>query len=326
MPLVFCSHATEDREFVEQELTPLLESQCLTVWSSGNSIRTGVDWERSIQDGLRHCDWFLVVLSPFSLTSDWVRYEVAWAVVHRPDRILPVMIADCNPADIHLALGLIQHVDYRRPGEPERRKLLTALTVGPLRELCVQDDILKWSARDNSWSSLRAGGQSPPARSGDKLRVVIRSNAPAYLYLIWLDERLSATPLHPWQNGRWDQIQESFEPAMRLFLPSDDAEVGAEVLPGSTAETLLVLARLEPLGVNISWPQLFEGLPSLEMEWGSDVRYEWRRSSQSDDSSRAVSFLTPARIEVRALALHQELRDRFKPYADVIVIHTFAVG
>jgi hypothetical protein len=124
MPTVFLSHASQDREFVERELIPLLRENGVDTWYSRETIRTSEEWEDSIRSGLNGCDWFLVVLSPRSVTSDWVRTEVHWALDERPGRVVPVLLESCNPSDLHLKLRRIQHVDFTQDRDSARAKLL----------------------------------------------------------------------------------------------------------------------------------------------------------------------------------------------------------
>jgi len=147
MPRVFVSHSSKDRGFVQNNLLPPLKENGIAPWYSEDDIMTADEWERKIVQGLKDCDWFLVVMSPNSVGSDWVRAEVHWAVQERKGRIVPVLLATCNPADLHLRLLNIQYVDFR-PGRDEACKKLLA----------------RWEdAQRNSESS---GPDSPPPAGG----------------------------------------------------------------------------------------------------------------------------------------------------------------
>jgi hypothetical protein len=126
VPKVFVSHSAQDREFVEKEIVQLLQSHGIETWYSTDDIGAGVKWERSIREGLKSCDWFLVVLSNESVKSEWVEAEVHWALDERKDRIVPVRIDDCDEADLHLKLRQIQAVDFRSDRVLAQQKLLAA--------------------------------------------------------------------------------------------------------------------------------------------------------------------------------------------------------
>jgi formylglycine-generating enzyme required for sulfatase activity len=118
MSRVFISHSTEDRDFVERVLVPALHGYGLETWYSKDDIPAADRWERSILDGLKSSDWFLIVMSANSAKSNWVLHELHWAMDHRPiGRIVPVMIEECDPYDFHIGLPRLQFVDYGRDRE-----------------------------------------------------------------------------------------------------------------------------------------------------------------------------------------------------------------
>src|SRR5207302_3802478 len=94
MAKVFISHSVEDHAFVKQEIVKFLESQGIDTWFAENEIQAADRWEQSIRHGLESCDWFLVVMSPRSAQSKWVKAEVSWAIDKREGRLIPVLIHD----------------------------------------------------------------------------------------------------------------------------------------------------------------------------------------------------------------------------------------
>jgi type VI secretion system protein VasG len=127
---VFISHSTQDRELVEREIIGLLHANGIEAWYSQDDIRPTDNWERTILRGLRSCEWFLLVMSPRSAQSEWVKDEISWAVDERPGRIIPVLIEDCQSSDFHIRLSRIQHVDLRE-STPQARRLLLSLLEAP---------------------------------------------------------------------------------------------------------------------------------------------------------------------------------------------------
>lgn len=122
---VFVSHSTRDREFVEQHIVGHLEKNGIKTWYSKVDIQTATEWERSIIRGLESCDWFMIVMSPQSANSEWVKDELHWAVDHRPKKIVPVLIEDCSPRDFHIRMARIQYADFRTPTADSRNQLLS---------------------------------------------------------------------------------------------------------------------------------------------------------------------------------------------------------
>src|SRR5580704_3397167 len=125
MPKVFVSHSTKDRVLVEREIISLLNAHGIETWYSKDNIRTADHFERTIRKGLESCDWFLVVMSPNAVDSEWVKDEVHWAVEERPGKLVPVLIGDCKPRDLHIRMGRIQYVDFLHDPDAGRRLLAT---------------------------------------------------------------------------------------------------------------------------------------------------------------------------------------------------------
>jgi hypothetical protein len=124
MPQVFISHSSRDRSFVEGEILPLLKRRGIATWYSEADIRTAEQWEKSIRQGLEGSDWFLVVMSSHSADSRWVKREVGWAMEERADRIIPVLIEECDMNRWHLGFRQVQYVDFRQDREAARQRLL----------------------------------------------------------------------------------------------------------------------------------------------------------------------------------------------------------
>jgi TIR domain len=124
VPKVFISHSTYDREFVESELIPALASHGVDSWYSKQDIQGASEWAQRIVTGLQECDWFLVVMSRRSSESQWVRDEVHWAMDHRWERIVPVLLDDCDPMQLHLRLRRVQYIDFRRDRKRAKEELV----------------------------------------------------------------------------------------------------------------------------------------------------------------------------------------------------------
>lgn len=124
MATVFISHATEDRPFIDREIVGSLGSHGVETWYAKEDIQGSEEWDRCILEGLRSSDWFLLVMSPRSAQSKWVKAEVDWAVKNRWERFIPVLMEDCDPESFHLWLARLQYVDFTRDKDEARRNLL----------------------------------------------------------------------------------------------------------------------------------------------------------------------------------------------------------
>jgi len=124
MTKVFISHSSRDRDIVERDIIALLNSNGIETWYSGDDIPTGAAWEREIERALSGSDWFLIVLSRNSAQSEYVKDELNLAIRTAPDRVVPVMIEPCDPADFHIRLPRIHYVDFRHDPKAKARLLM----------------------------------------------------------------------------------------------------------------------------------------------------------------------------------------------------------
>lgn len=113
MPQVFISHATKDLEFARDVIKCACDTAGLFGWVSSACLCSGADWERQIRRALTDSQWFVVVMSPNAVASEWVRAETHWALENMRGYVVPVMHQNCDPASIHLRLGTLQFVDFR---------------------------------------------------------------------------------------------------------------------------------------------------------------------------------------------------------------------
>jgi TIR domain-containing protein len=126
MSKVFLSHSSKDRPFVEDTLIPLLHRHGIETWYAKDDIQTAEEWESCIKAALTECDWFVVVMGPNAVASEWVKDEVHWAIANRRRRLIPVVIDECNPLAIHIRLPRIQHVDFRQNIDDASLRLISA--------------------------------------------------------------------------------------------------------------------------------------------------------------------------------------------------------
>jgi hypothetical protein len=127
MVRLFVSHATADRKFVESELLGLLRALGFDPWFAESDIQTSEQWERMILGALRSSKWFVLVMSPKSAVSEWVKDELAWAIEEASEYIIPILIDDCNPRDFHIRLPRIQYLDFRQNLKEAREQLIRLL-------------------------------------------------------------------------------------------------------------------------------------------------------------------------------------------------------
>ena len=72
---IFISYSRRDQEFVTR-LAGDLNAHVAGVWFDQSTIQMGQKWHDEIMDGIRECKAFVLVLSPDSMESRYVREEV----------------------------------------------------------------------------------------------------------------------------------------------------------------------------------------------------------------------------------------------------------
>lgn len=122
---VFVSHAHQDRAFVAK-LIKLLQTYRIKYWYSPKHIVGAQQWHDEIGKALARCDWFLLVLSPHAVKSNWVRRECLYALNddRYAGRIVPVLYKDCRWKKLSWTLKGLQWEDFRQEYHDACRDLL----------------------------------------------------------------------------------------------------------------------------------------------------------------------------------------------------------
>ena len=108
---LFISYARSDRDYALQ-LVRLLDENDIDLFIDDN-IRTGQKWKEVIQNNLLGCSHFILVVTPDSLQSDWVKREL-WAALLNDKPIFPWMAVKLGSEDeIPFELEDIQFAESR---------------------------------------------------------------------------------------------------------------------------------------------------------------------------------------------------------------------
>jgi predicted Zn finger-like uncharacterized protein len=148
-PTVFVSHSHHDRDFVRGTLKPLLEGHGFQVWWAPDSITAGDLWLEKVRGGVHDSDWFLLVMSPQSQQSYWVKQEVEWALSRCRERFLPVRWQKCEPREFHPDVAGMQLVDFTEDQAHAGRRLLTDILQKLHQETRAQADVTTALGREN---------------------------------------------------------------------------------------------------------------------------------------------------------------------------------
>lgn len=125
-PHFFVSYSREDAS-LQRRIIAELRGRGINVWVDVENLIPGSPaWEREIERSIRAAAGVIVLLSPDSNDSEWVRREISFAEQNEK-RIFPVLIRGDEDDSIPLRLSNHQHVDLRRNFENGLDELANAL-------------------------------------------------------------------------------------------------------------------------------------------------------------------------------------------------------
>jgi hypothetical protein len=124
---IFLSHSSRDRTFANR-LAKALGRRGYKVFYSRKSILGAQQWHDEIGLALARCNWFLIVLSPSAVRSEWVKRELVYALQARRyrKRIAPLLLKSCNVDRLSWTLSGFQYVDFRKSFNEGLSMLLSA--------------------------------------------------------------------------------------------------------------------------------------------------------------------------------------------------------
>jgi hypothetical protein len=110
---VFLSHSSRDRRTATR-IAALLRQHGISVWYSQTHLRGAQQWHDEIGVALERCDWFIVLVSKSAVASRWVKHELVFALNSQryENKVLPVKIGTCDPAQLSWTLQNFQIVDF----------------------------------------------------------------------------------------------------------------------------------------------------------------------------------------------------------------------
>jgi hypothetical protein len=107
MQRIFISYSRKDIDFV-RKLAGDLEKAGYDVWWDISDLQGGDDWVRGIPDAISSSQFVLVVLTPTSIESEWVRKEYTQALSLRK-KVIPLMLV---PSSVPFSLNTINFINF----------------------------------------------------------------------------------------------------------------------------------------------------------------------------------------------------------------------
>ena len=138
-PYFFMSYSREDT-VKQRRVIKELRERGINIWVDIENLTPGTPtWEREIEKAIRDATGIIVLLSPESNNSEWVRREISFGEQHRK-RIFPVLIEGDDFTSTPLRLANHQHVDLRTKYEAGLDELAAALKdyIGVKQDIATQ--------------------------------------------------------------------------------------------------------------------------------------------------------------------------------------------
>lgn len=125
---VFLSHASQNQVQARQ-LRDFLIASGIPVWFSSHHLLGASQWQDEIGQALERCGWFVVVLTPEAIKSEWVKRELQYALdaERYRGRIVPLLFAKCNFRKLSWILPQIQYIDFTQDFAAGCQQLLRVL-------------------------------------------------------------------------------------------------------------------------------------------------------------------------------------------------------
>ena len=104
---VFISYARVDREVADRIAASLHEADVAVWWDA--LLLPGETFDERIQTVVAEAKVFVGILSPTSLLSDWVRWELSQAIANGL-HVIPVLVDGVVPEDLPPTLSLVDSI------------------------------------------------------------------------------------------------------------------------------------------------------------------------------------------------------------------------
>jgi hypothetical protein len=232
---IFISYSRRDQEFVTR-LASDLDTQVANVWFDQSTIQLGQKWHDEIMDGIRGCKAFILVLSPDSIESKYVREEVNKAL-ELGKTIFPVIYRPAKWKDeFETLVREVQTLDLRSGSYTESfQKLVDGLMAA---------------------GAAKASGDRPFIRTRTKTSLgVVFSKIPGWAFawglgwsVFWLIVLIFLLFLSASQDGL------NGEDALSFILIFISGGVGG--FAGGLIAGLITMLALRPNAPSISWKHM----------------------------------------------------------------------
>jgi TIR domain len=120
---IFISYARAESAFVDK-LEAEIKLYGFTVWVDRSKLHAGQEWIDKIENAINECDVLIVVISPQSINSKYVKMEYRYASKNGK-KIIPLLSTSCP--QIPIDLTNLQQIDFQNTFDVGMKELLNTL-------------------------------------------------------------------------------------------------------------------------------------------------------------------------------------------------------
>jgi len=110
---IFISYSHEDEAFAN-ELKDNLSQKGFHPWVDKSRLEAGENWLEAVDSAINRAFALILVLSPHSVSSQYVIYEFGYAVGVRLD-VIPILRQPIDPGDQHPRMATLHHLNFTNP-------------------------------------------------------------------------------------------------------------------------------------------------------------------------------------------------------------------
>lgn len=230
---VFISYSCKDKDFV-RKLTDEIQDQGYRVWLDEKELIAGDSLPKTIGKAIETCRVSIIVLSRYSISSNWVQYEVSHAtnrMIKGEMRLIPVLIQDVT---LPVELSGLVYVDFRESYDDGLRKVLFALDseASKYDSRRITKEPTFWELIEgilhSAFDSKGGGSMSGEYKSKDFNYVMLGQTA------IWYEIISAYGHKRPLSRQWWDEFSEiASDWAVPYILLVTESPVGFEVTESS---------------------------------------------------------------------------------------------
>ncbi len=118
---VFLSYAHNDG-FLAKKIASALENEGLSVWNAEREILPGDNFAEKISEALKASDAMVVLLTPESLKSKWIQWEIEYALGNKSynRRVIPVLVGSEENLSLESIPWILRKLQMIRLSKPEQ--------------------------------------------------------------------------------------------------------------------------------------------------------------------------------------------------------------